>query len=125
MDILTPKQNAKFLDWVGSKDRNLLVELALALSSKLKAHTDGAMEDVDHHDPKTTSMELSPTRHESAILYILNHRLKNHFPKDSPLKISPSTLKRLSRHPYFESLAAVTEEEKHGASSNKNKKTML
>ncbi len=58
---------------------------------------------------------ISPNNHDAANLYILNHKLSTtkdmSFPSITPVSTDALVLKRLSRRPSFESLAAVTESE--------------
>ncbi len=61
------------------------------------------------------SLEISKDHHDSANLYILNHKLsslsKSTLTMAAPMPLNPLVLKRLSRRPSFESLASVNENE--------------
>jgi len=119
MHVLTPLQRAKFFSWAASKDKNTISRLASSLKSKLKLQNIDAANLVDE---KKVNLEPSPKLHEAANLYLINHKIQNamkSFPETTPT-ISSQTLKRLSRRPSFESLAAVNEEEKSGPTKGKN-----
>ena len=64
------------------------------------------------------TLEVNPNNHDATNLYILNHKLtstiKSSFPVIRPHSSNPLVLKRLSRRPSFESLAAVGEVNESG-----------
>lgn len=132
----------------GKKDGAVLLEkLTQALEKKLDLDGESSggggsspMETDEKPLTAPTSSAIKPTtkiaaladcpdtnanHHDAANLYILNHKLsqltKSSLPITTPLsyKLSPLVLKRLSRRPSFESLAAVHEEPPSGNSSGK------
>jgi hypothetical protein len=92
LGVLTPEQRGKFITWALQKSNSI----RLAAQFKL-----GQM----HQD---NEYEVSPERHVSANMYIVDHRLSNINSSlvPAPPIVHPSRLKRLSRRPCFESLAS-------------------
>ena len=70
--------------------------------------------------------ETNANNHDAANLYIVNHRLLSitnaSLPVILPCQMNPSALKRLSRRPSFESLAAVHDEPSPGGGGKKGGK---
>jgi len=140
MDILTPEQKLKFFAWKAKKDKAKMNQLAKALLSKLSfingaspeigpinynncnGSTMNTMNTLQkpsrttfgtHSPTSITDFEPSRDQHDATNLYIINHKFisaSKSFPKVTQFSSSPTELKRLSRRPSFESLAAVNEE---------------
>jgi hypothetical protein len=90
--VLTPEQRGKFIAWALQKSNSI----RLAAQFKLgQLHQDN-------------EYEVSPERHVSANMYIVDHRLSNINAGlvPAPPIVHPSRLKRFSRRPCFESLAS-------------------
>lgn len=98
MDVLTPKQKAKFIVWMAQKRKDNAQKVAALIASKFQKIK--AVDDI----------KTDPQRHDAANLYILNHKLTvvaNSCPSTNSMPLSAKALKKFARRPAFESLATV------------------
>lgn len=89
MSVLSDEQRIKLLQWAANNKHRLA-----GLKNRNAHEQDG--------------FTVSPTNHEAANLYIINHRLQRALNKlaTPPALVVGSTVKRLSRRPSFESLGS-------------------
>jgi hypothetical protein len=126
--ILTPQQRVKFLSWAiknADRSKSKFLQNRREEESQHSAMTDSdgtshiRSRDVVEGNEATVKYQLDKVHHVAANLYILNHRLQNVL-KDSPFQppflVSPTSLKKLSRRPSFESLGQRRDAEGHGLS---------
>lgn len=88
MNVLTDEQRIRFLQWAANNKHRLT----------------GLKRNAEPQD----GYAISPTNHEAANLYIINHRLQRALNKlpTPPALVVGSSVKRLSRRPAFESLGS-------------------
>jgi len=97
LDVLTPAQKIKFLQW----SENNRAKLNKVMEAKTKTHM--ATTTNPFVDAR---FKIDKNQHTAANLYVLNFRLQKmlqRFPPAAPL-VTGLTLKKLSRRPSFESL---------------------
>eukprot|EP00584_Thalassiosira_punctigera_P001439 CAMPEP_0172532808 /NCGR_PEP_ID=MMETSP1067-20121228/5718_1 /TAXON_ID=265564 ORGANISM="Thalassiosira punctigera, Strain Tpunct2005C2" /NCGR_SAMPLE_ID=MMETSP1067 /ASSEMBLY_ACC=CAM_ASM_000444 /LENGTH=1190 /DNA_ID=CAMNT_0013317361 /DNA_START=74 /DNA_END=3646 /DNA_ORIENTATION=- len=115
MGILTPEQRVKFLAWTSRKS-DVIRRLG---ESKFSLSSSGGASRGDGASSGEGEYETSPDRHIAANMYIIDHRLskvKQRAPLDTPNFVHPAKLKKLSRRPALESLAAQQSESDSGNS---------
>ena len=116
------------------RERDTIVKFSSGASVSIGATAYGVgRERFDRTAP--TLQPCLTTRHESAKLYLYNHKplnLDKIFPRNEPINILHLGFKRLSRRPPFESLVTIMEEEKNqgtfssfSSNNNKSKKMIL
>lgn len=115
-EVLSPEQRLKFLSWANRNADRL--KSKFPRKPRDEQNLDCLMKDVDESNPADTCdtaggdkenamYRLDKSHHLAANLYILNHRLQTvlkEFPFHPPVTVTPTSLKKLSRRPSFESL---------------------
>ncbi|KAG7336543.1 bZIP transcription factor [Nitzschia inconspicua] len=114
--ILTPEQRLKFLSWANNQADRIKSKFLgkrqeeeycqSAMSDSNEHSTTDARDDKDS-EKENTKYQIDKAHHLAANLYILNHRLQNvlkDYPFYPPVVVTPTSLKKLSRRPSFESL---------------------
>lgn len=124
--ILTPEQRLKFLAWAAknadrakSKFQGKRQEEEYRRSAMMDSDEVDPADTRDDGDKENAKYQLDNGHHLAANLYILNHRLQNvlkEFPFHPPFLVTPTSLKKLSRRPSFESLGQQKDAEGFGLS---------